>query len=240
MFSPQIKEGKVKKRILDYLIMFVLVIFVSSAAAVYQNDIHKFVRIVFPQVTFGVGAEIDQGFTLDGNTEDFYGCLDDSADTFILGLGAACGTTPAVTISDSGTAVPTVKLTGQISPVAIDTGASTAITLTGADCGLKTTIKDATPTIAYTLPAVSITGCSFEFVLGIDITADHTITAAAVSIIDGQMDINGTYLQCENEDAFTFKANAALVGAWTKVYSDGVKWNVRGASTGGTSITCTT
>lgn len=52
-------------------------------------------------VTIGTGTAADTLVIYDGNAQDYYACLDDSVDDFILGLGSACGTTPALGVDES-------------------------------------------------------------------------------------------------------------------------------------------
>lgn len=49
-----------------------------------------------PSITVGDGGEEDTLYGLNGNAQDFYYCLDDTADTSIIGLGLTCGTTPII------------------------------------------------------------------------------------------------------------------------------------------------
>ena len=52
-------------------------------------------------VTVGSGAEEDTKIVFDGNAQDFYIGLDDSADDLVIGKGSAVGTTPAVEIDEN-------------------------------------------------------------------------------------------------------------------------------------------
>jgi len=51
-------------------------------------------------VTIGDGAAIDTKIVYNGNAQDYYIGLDDSADDLVIGLGSTVGTTPAVTIDE--------------------------------------------------------------------------------------------------------------------------------------------
>ena len=51
-------------------------------------------------VTIGDGAAIDTKIVYNGNAQDFYIGLDDSADDLVIGLGSTVGTTPAITIDE--------------------------------------------------------------------------------------------------------------------------------------------
>ena len=52
-------------------------------------------------LTIGDATEDDKDITFDGNAQDFYLCLDDSADDLVIGLGGTCGTTPALAIDEN-------------------------------------------------------------------------------------------------------------------------------------------
>jgi len=51
-----------------------------------------------PKLTIGDAGTEDSTLLFDGNAQDFYVALDDSADDLVIGLGAAVGTTPAISI----------------------------------------------------------------------------------------------------------------------------------------------
>src|SRR3990167_2153650 len=52
-------------------------------------------------LTVGDATEADHDIVFDGNAQDFYVCLDDSVDDLVFGLGSACGTTPAFSITEA-------------------------------------------------------------------------------------------------------------------------------------------
>jgi len=51
--------------------------------------------------TIGSGAAEDTKIVFDGNAQDYYVGLDDSADKLIIGVGSTVGTTPTITIDES-------------------------------------------------------------------------------------------------------------------------------------------
>ena len=53
-----------------------------------------------PTLTIGDAGAEDTKIVFDGNAQDFYVGLDDSADDLVIGLGAAVGTTPALSINE--------------------------------------------------------------------------------------------------------------------------------------------
>jgi len=54
-------------------------------------------------LVLGDDAEEDYQINWLGNAVDFYECLDDTADSYIIGLGTTCGTNPAITVIGDGT-----------------------------------------------------------------------------------------------------------------------------------------
>jgi len=54
-----------------------------------------------PSLTIGDAGEEDTKLVFDGNAQDFYIGLDDSADDLVIGKGSAVGTTPALSIDEN-------------------------------------------------------------------------------------------------------------------------------------------
>ena len=118
-------------------------------------------------LTIGDATEADKDLVFDGNAQDFYVCLDDSADDLVIGLGNACGTTPALSFTDGlaatftgnvvfGDAVSdTVTVTGMLANTSLrvaDTNATHAVVITPgsnitADRILTLTTGDAARTV---------------------------------------------------------------------------------------------
>ena len=71
---------------------------IGEGSTVGTNNI---LTITDDSVTIGDGAEVDTKIVFDGNAQDFYIGLDDSADDLIIGSGSAVGTTPAITIDEN-------------------------------------------------------------------------------------------------------------------------------------------
>lgn len=224
-----------------YLAVALVLCLFTISLATDVDDQMRFWSKLFPQITieYFLGGAGDSGIVFNGNAEDFYIALDDSADDLIIGLGSTVGTTPVVTISDSGSGVPTLTLTGQLVPVQVHTTA-TGGTLTAAECGTTHFLKDATPDLAFVLPANATAGCEFTFKVAIDLSADQTVTAATVSTIFGQFNLNNTITECDAEDVFTFENGADSIGDWITVISDGTNWSLSGLGADGSSISCTT
>lgn len=79
--------------------------------------------LVAGNITVGDGGEEDQKIVLDGAATDYYLGLDDTDDTFKLGLGSAVGTNAAITIDTAGK----TKF-----PIATGVSGSGAVTFMGA------------------------------------------------------------------------------------------------------------
>ena len=71
---------------------------IGEGSTVGTNSI---LTITDDSVTVGDAAAVDTKIVFDGNAQDYYVGLDDSADTLVLGLGSTLGTTPAITINSS-------------------------------------------------------------------------------------------------------------------------------------------
>ena len=71
---------------------------IGEGSTVGTNNI---LTITDDSVTIGDGAEVDSKLVFDGNAQDFYIGLDDSADDLIIGSGSTVGTTPAITIDEN-------------------------------------------------------------------------------------------------------------------------------------------
>ena len=71
---------------------------IGEGSTVGTNNI---LSITDDAVTIGDGATEDAKIVFDGNAQDYYIGLDDSADDLVIGLGAAVGTTPAMSIDEN-------------------------------------------------------------------------------------------------------------------------------------------
>ena len=71
---------------------------IGEGSTVGTNSI---LTITDDSVTIGDAAAVDTKLVFDGNAQDYYVGLDDSADTLAIGLGSTVGTTPAITINSS-------------------------------------------------------------------------------------------------------------------------------------------
>ena len=71
---------------------------IGEGSTVGTNNI---LSITDDAVTIGDGATEDAKIVFDGNAQDYYIGLDDSEDDLVIGLGAAVGTTPAMSIDEN-------------------------------------------------------------------------------------------------------------------------------------------
>ena len=82
-----------------------------------------------PKLTIGDAGAEDSTLQFDGNAQDYYIALDDSADDLLIGLGSTVGTTPAISIDEN----LQVKTYGDI----VMTGATPTLTI--GDAGAEDT-----------------------------------------------------------------------------------------------------
>ena len=105
-----------------------------------------------PTLTIGDAGEEDTKLVFDGNAQDFYIGLDDSADDLIIGSGSTVGTTPAITIDENQDVTITQDLTVSTNFTSRgidDNASSTAITIdSSSNVGVGTS-SPAVPLHAY-------------------------------------------------------------------------------------------
>jgi hypothetical protein len=65
------------------------------------GDVQQMGITNFDELQIGQGLESDVRFLFDGNAQDFYVALDDSADDLLIGLGSTVGTTPAIGVDEN-------------------------------------------------------------------------------------------------------------------------------------------
>ena len=71
---------------------------IGEGSTVGTNSI---LTITDDSITIGDAAAVDTKIVFDGNAQDFYVGLDDSADDLLLGVGSTVGTTPAIAIDEN-------------------------------------------------------------------------------------------------------------------------------------------
>ena len=206
------------------VILMILAVFVTIVMGTTDEwDKMGFRSNGAPQVTIssGAGKASDSYILFHGNAEYFYAGIDDSDDDFVVGNGSVMGTTEVVTISDSGTAVPTITLTGQLTKSQVHTVTDT---LTVADCGKDHYLSHATTAIILTLPTPTA-GCEMRFITALAFADQHEIrTPAAANIIEGTLQVNAADVACVNEDSLEFADTAETVGDNVSITSDGTSW----------------
>jgi acetyltransferase-like isoleucine patch superfamily enzyme len=122
---------------------------IGEGSTVGTNSI---LTITDDTLTIGDAAAVDTKIVFDGNAQDYYIALDDSADDLLIGLGSTVGTTPAISIDEN---------------LAISTYGD--ITMTGATPTL--TIGDAGAEDAK----IVFDGNAQDFYVGLDDSADDLI-----------------------------------------------------------------
>jgi hypothetical protein len=87
---------------------------IGEGSTVGTNNI---LTITDDSVTIGDGAEVDTKLVFDGNAQDFYIGLDDSADDLIIGQGSTVGSNPAIAIDENQNVAmaQALSVTGNIS-----------------------------------------------------------------------------------------------------------------------------
>jgi hypothetical protein len=125
-----------------------------------------------PKLTIGDAGTEDSTLLFDGNAQDYYVALDDSADDLVIGLGATVGTTPAISINSDQlvTTFGDITMTG------------TTPTLTIGDAGAE----DA---------SIVFDGNAQDFYIALDDSADDLViglgatigTTPAISIDENQL-----------------------------------------------------
>ena len=81
-----------------------------------------------PKITVGNATAEDATILFDGNAQDFYIALDDSADDLLIGKGSTVGTTPAIAIDEN--------LKVNLPVTTASTSASTGSLTTGGGAGI--------------------------------------------------------------------------------------------------------
>tara|TARA_B100000424_G_scaffold105285_1_gene79318 strand:+ start:4967 stop:7843 length:2877 start_codon:yes stop_codon:yes gene_type:complete len=142
--------------------------------------------ILAGNLTVGDGEAEDQKIVLDGNATDFYLGLDDTDDTFKLGLGSAVGTNAAFTIDTTGeTRFPIASGVSGSGPVTFMGAAVLGSTLNVS--GSATLVGGSATQIALDINAINTTADV------IDITAD-TVTNAHVMDVTADGLVSGSIL----------------------------------------------
>ncbi len=135
-------------------------------------------------LTLGDAGEEDATLLFDGNAQDFYVALDDTADDLLIGLGNAVGTTPAIAI-DEGLAITTyadITMTG------------TTPTLTVGDGGNEDNAVVFNGTVDFSV-GVDTTASLFEITNGVDLdqTTAFSIADSTLAIVTaGDVTMAGT------------------------------------------------
>ena len=118
------------------------------------------------------------------------------------------------------------------------TASSTASqTLVASDSG-TTYFLNAAAGQAVSLPSPA-DGLRFRFIVATAPTSNTTTVVATAAVIEGSVTVAGLVIAGANETTITFTANAALVGDWCELISDGTSWFISGQATASTGIALT-
>ena len=90
---------------------------IGEGSTVGTNNI---LTITDDTVTLGDGAAVDTSIVFDGNAQDFYVALDDSADDLLLGVGSTVGSNVALSIDENQ--VVTAETSANIKQVSLTDG----------------------------------------------------------------------------------------------------------------------
>ena len=145
-----------------------------------------------PSLTIGDAGEEDTKLVFDGNAQDFYVGLDDSADDLVIGKGSAVGTTPALSIDEN--------LLVTVSDDVFVTGRATGTQTADNDGNFNLTVgnfwtftPDGDDTITLTNPAVGQSG-----IIYLDNSGGHDLSAHASIAINADvlsaLDTAGKYM----------------------------------------------
>ena len=142
-----------------------------------------------PKITVGNATAEDATILFDGNAQDFYIALDDSADDLLIGLGSTVGTTPAIAIDEN--------LKVNIPVTTASTSASTGSLTTGGGAGIGADLYVGDDVYLITDSAV----------LGFGADKDTTLTHT-----DGTgLTLNSTNKLCFNDASQFIQGSSATV-----------------------------
>ena len=159
---------------------------IGEGSTVGTNSI---LTITDDSITIGDAAAVDTKIVFDGNAQDFYIALDDSADDLLIGLGATVGTTPAIAIDEN------LKVNIPVTTAA--TSASTGSLTTGGGMGVGADLYVGDDTYLITDSAV----------LGFGADKDTTLTHT-----DGTgLTLNSTNKLCFNDASQFIQGSSGTV-----------------------------
>ena len=193
-----------------------------------------------PLLTIGDAGAEDTTIVFDGNAQDFYMALDDTADDLLIGLGSAVGTTPALAIDEN---LVTTWTGGTIALTEITTATDT---LTASECG-KTIFLNSATEYTTTLPAISTVsaGCEFRVIVKaapasasyvvITGNSDEDVLIGGINELDVDTGDDGPY--DANGDTITFVDGTAVVGDFVYMISDGSFFYVSGQANADGGVT---
>jgi len=141
-----------------------------------------------PKLTIGNATAEDATILFDGNAQDFYIALDDSADDLLIGKGSTVGTTPAISIDEN----LAIKTYGDITM----TGATPVLTI--GDAGAEDT-------------TILFDGNAQDFYIALDDSADDLLIGLGSTV--GTTPI----ISVDEDRVISFAAGTSVVnsGTWS-------------------------
>ena len=153
-----------------------------------------------PVLTIGDAGEEDAGVVIDGNAFDFHFLLDDTADDLVIGVGAAAGTTPAITIDENQNVAFGVAATGVDVYFYSDTSgdhtwydaSSELLEVIGTNAATALDVSDGNVVINDTLDVdgtFDFDGTTFDVLSSGGFSIDDSATASNVSVAGAGIDL---------------------------------------------------
>ena len=175
-----------------------------------------------PKLTIGNATAEDATILFDGNAQDFYIALDDSADDLIIGLGAAVGTTPMLSFTEAKAAAFTGAVT-----MASTLGVTGVVTGAGFTAGSAVLAEAELELLDGLTAGTAIASKVVTTDANIDTTGQRNLTIsgeidAATGDFSGAVDVAGTTTAVAITASGLITANAdMLIGGTTPTLTIG-------------------
>ena len=175
-----------------------------------------------PKITVGNATAEDATILFDGNAQDFYIALDDSADDLIIGLGAAVGTTPMLSFTEAKAAAFTGAVT-----MASTLGVTGVVTGAGFTAGSAVLAEAELELLDGLTAGTAIASKVVTTDANIDTTGQRNLTIsgeidAATGDFSGAVDVAGTTTAVAITASGLITANAdMLIGGTTPTLTIG-------------------
>lgn len=158
-----------------------------------------------PLVTIGDGGDEDAGIQINSDTNDFYIASENTLDDFMIGLGSSIGTTPVLTITDTGVATHTGSTDGDLTIYGAGTSASDAYLRLVGDAGADASdrwqlFNDSSAGTLYFQSDISVAG-TYVTLSSVDANGDWVFSGTTPKLTIGDAG--------EEDTQVTFDGNAA-------------------------------